>query len=154
MKKLAAVFALALFMLAAPAHAQSRAGRKSIERLEEKFGIAYMNSALGSLDAEYPVFRKVKIVIEHSLAGDTDKDRFEIKEFKRFAQAERWLSSRQREDGTPFRIARDLRQCRNGLCTYNFDGGILHNQLYIKKIAYGYRNGRPYIKTIYLLDGD
>jgi hypothetical protein len=45
-------------------------------------------------------------------------------------------------------------KCAKGVCTYNFDGGILHNNLYLKKITYGMRGGCPYLKSIYLLDGD
>jgi hypothetical protein len=54
----------------------------------------------------------------------------------------------------PGRESRPLVRCAKGVCTYNFDGGILHNHLYLKKISYGTRSGCPYIKTIYLLDGD
>jgi hypothetical protein len=34
------------------------------------------------------------------------------------------------------------------------DGGINHNNLYLKRITYGVSNGCPYLKTIYILDGD
>lgn len=154
MKRLAVLLALALFALSSSVQAQSAGGAKSIERLVDKLETAYANEALGRLDAQRPYLQRVKIVIEHSLAGDTDKDRFETREFRTLAQAERWLKSRQREDGTPFRNLRPLLNCRRGMCRYDFNGGILHNQLYFQKIAYGYRNGRPFIKTIYLLDGD
>lgn len=154
MKRLAAVCLLAFFALSSPAQAQSAGGSKSIERLVDKLEVAYANEALGRLDAQRPYLQSVKIVIEHSLAEDTDKDRFEIKTFRTLSLAERWLKSRQREDGTPFRNLRPLLKCRKGMCRYDFNGGILHNQLYIKRIAYGYSKGRPYLKTIYLLDGD
>jgi hypothetical protein len=154
MKRLIAGLALALLVLSSSAQAQSTTRRNSIEQLVDKLEIAYANGALGRLDRQRPYLRRVKIVIEHSLAGDTDKDRFEIREFKTLAQAEKWLTSRQREDGTPFRDVRSLLNCKGGVCRYDFDGGILHNHLYLKRIAYGYSNRRPYIKTIYLLDGD
>lgn len=140
-------------------HAGSSSGgvavsNSTIAQLENALAVAYMAKELGKLDAKHPLFGGVKIVIEHSLAGDTDKDRFEIKTFKTLAKAEQWLSSREREDGTPFRESRDLLRCRKGVCAYNLDGGISHNHLYLKKMYYGYRNGRPLIKTMYLLDGD
>jgi hypothetical protein len=47
-----------------------------------------------------------------------------------------------------------LKRCRRGLCTYDFDGGILHNSLYLPMVAFGLRGGLPYVKTLYLLDGD
>lgn len=155
MKKLSVFFGLALCLIfSLPVQAQTRGAKKSIERLVKKLEVAYLNSSLGSLDAIRPIFRSVKIVIEHSLAGDTDKDRFEIKVFKTLAEGEQWLKRREREDGTPFRNLKPLSGCGKGRCSYDFFYGILHNQLYLKKVAYGYRNGRPYIRTIYLLDGD
>jgi hypothetical protein len=154
MRKLVAALALALTLISLPVHAQSSSRKQTIAQLEDALGVAYMAKELGKLDKKRPLFGWVKIVIEHSLAGDTDKDRFEIKSFTTLAKGEQWLNSREREDGTPFREARDLLQCRRGVCTYNLDGGISHNHLYLKKLTYGYRNGRPYIKTILLLDGD
>ena len=154
MKRVAAVFALAFFVFSTPVHAQSTAKKNSIEQLVETVADAYSSSTLGSLDSQRPYLGRVKIIIEHSLAGDTDKDRFEVKDFRTLAQGEQWLKGREREDGTPFRNLQPLVKCRKGLCTYDFNNGILHNQLYLKKVAYGYRNGRPFIKTIYLLDGD
>ena len=132
----------------------SASSNSTIEQLAETLDDAFMAHALGRLDAKRPYFGRVKIVIEHSLAADTAKDRFEIKQVRTLEQGERWLKSREREDGTPFRETRSLEQCRKSLCTYNLDGGISHNHLYLKKIIYSYRNRRPYIKTIYLLDGD
>jgi hypothetical protein len=153
-RKLVPAFALILVIFSLPAQAQSPSGKQTLGKLEDSLAVAFMAKELGKLDARRPYFGRVKIVIEHSLAGDDDKDRFEIKAFKTLASAEQWLNSREREDGTPFRESRDLLRCRSGLCTYNLDGGIGHNHLYLKKFTYAYRNGRPYIKTIFLLDGD
>jgi hypothetical protein len=150
MRKFVPALALILFALSWQAHAQSPINKKTIERLEAALGEAFMEKSLGSLDAERPLPGRVKIVIEHSLG----ENEFVVKYFKTFARAERWLKSQEREDGTPIRETRPLVRCRKGLCTYDFDGGILHNHLYLKKLAYGYRQGRPYIKTVYFLDGD
>ena len=150
MKKLAAALALLFVIASLPVQAQSPAGKKGIEPLLKSLEEAYTAKALGRLDARRPYFGSVKIVIEHSLAEDS----FETRVFRTLAKGEQWLRSREEEDNTPFREARPLLRCRAGLCTYNLDGGISHNHLYLQKIAYGYRNGRPYIKTIYLLDGD
>lgn len=152
MKNLAVIVALILIIIALPVHASSPAKKESIEQVVKELSDAYMEKTLGKLDAERPYLGRVKIVIEHSLVEG--KGQFEIKNFNTLAKGERWLKSREREDGTPFREVRPLEGCNRGLCTYDFNGGILHNHLYIKKIAYGYRNGSPYIKTIYLLDGD
>jgi hypothetical protein len=126
----------------------------TIEALVKALAEAYTAKAIGRLDGERPFSGKVRIVIEHSLADDNAKDRFEIKQFTTLEQAEQWLRSRERDEGLPARESRPLVQCKRGVCAYNFDGGILHNHLYLRKISYGYRNGQPYIKTIYLLDGD
>lgn len=130
------------------------ASNSTIEQMVKALAEAYEAKALGRLDAERPIFGRVKIIIENSLADDNAKDRFVIKEFRTLEEVEKWLRSREIGEGLPSRQLKPLLQCRNGLCTYNFDGGILHNQLYLEKISYGYRRGRPYIKTIYLLDGD
>lgn len=149
----AALFAFALFVFASPVHTQS-ASKKSIEKFVDSVAYAFMFKELSGLDAKRILVGNLRIVIEHSLRADDARDRFEIKSFKTFALAERWLKSREREDGTPIRESRDLLQCRRGLCEYDLDGGIGHNHLYLKKVTYGLRRGRPYIKTIYLLDGD
>jgi hypothetical protein len=152
MKKIAIIVALILATVSLPVRAQSPSV-KTIDQLVKALAEAYTSKALGRLDAEAPYFGRVEIVIEHSLAEDTAKDRFEIKKFKTLEQGEKWLRSRERDD-LPARETRPLLRCRRGLCAYDFDGGILHNHLYLRKISYGYRNGRPYIKTIFLLDGD
>jgi hypothetical protein len=97
----------------------------------------------------------VRIVIENSgadIAVDPNSE-YERKVFKTFGEFGRWLKSQETEDGLPFRVTMPLVGCKRGLCTYNFDGGIDHNLLYLQKISYGYRNRRPYIKTIFLLAG-
>lgn len=126
----------------------------AIEQLMKALDEAYSAGKMGRLDARRPYLGSVRLVIEHSIGGDGGPDSFERRQFKTLAQAERWLKSREREDGTPFRETRPLEECSGGVCTYDFNGGILHNHLYLKKVSYGFTKGRPYIKTIYLLDGD
>jgi hypothetical protein len=154
MKRLAITVALTLLIISLSAPTQSSSKKETIEQLVKALSDAYTSRALGRLDAGRPFVGKVKIVIEHSLAPDDAKDRFEIKMFKTLEKAEQWLRSRERDEQFPSRQNRPLMQCKKGICTYDFNGGILHNQLYLQKITYGYKNGSPYIKTIYLLDGD
>jgi len=153
MKRLVATATLYLWLASLPAAAQSSSKNETIEQLVKAFSDAYTAKSMGELDARHPSWGRVKIIIEHSLAEDDAKDRFEVESFKSLARAERWLKSREHED-LPARATMPLLRCRKGACTYNFDGGILHNHLYLKKITYGYRDGRPYLKTILLLDGD
>lgn len=152
MKKLATTVALLALIIPLPVHAQTPSKRETIEQVVKELSDAYMTKTLRKLDAERPYLRKVKIVIENSL--EEGKNQFEIKEFTTLAEGDKWLIRREEEDGTPFRELRPLLGCKRGLCTYDFDGGISHNHLYLQNISYGYRNGRPYIKTIYLLDGN
>ena len=108
---------------------------------------------MGTLDAHRPYVGRFTIRIEHSLSDDNDPQRFEIRRFSSFARAEKWFKGREIE-GLPGRYTRPLEKCARGVCTYNTDGGINHRSLYLTKITYEIRNGCPYIKTIYLLDGD
>lgn len=147
------VLALVIFCLWLPVQAESPCKQQPISDLAKAIAEAYEGKTMGTLDAQKPYVGKVRIVIEHSLAADDAKDRFVIKWFTSLAKAESWLKSREHEE-LPGRDSRPLLRCAQGACTYNFDGGILHNNLYLKKITYGLRTGCPYIKTIYLLDGD
>ncbi len=149
MRRLAS--AVALLLLVAPpwAQAQTAAKKETVEELVRALSEAYTSKSLGGVAAAArPRQGRVRIVVEHSISGGR-----EAKSFRSLEAAERWLKGREREDG-PARQVLPLKRCRRGLCTYDFGGGILHNNLYLQKVAYGYRNGLPYVKTIYLLDGD
>lgn len=126
----------------------------TIEQLVASLAEAYTSKTLGKMDAQRHYVGSVRVVIENSLAPDNARDRFESRTFKTLEGAEQWLRTRERGDDGPSRETKPLQRCSKGLCTYNFDGGISHNQLYLKKVSYGSKYGRPYIKTIYLLDGD
>ena len=152
-KTLVSALALVSFCFSSPVRAVSPCKKQPVEDFAKAIAAAYEGKTLSSLDAQKPYVGKVRIVIEHSLGEDDDKDRFVIKSFTSLAKFERWLKSREHEV-MPARESRPLTRCRKGVCTFNFDGGILHNHLYLKKITYGLRGGCPYIKTIYLLDGD
>jgi hypothetical protein len=152
-KTLIATLTLILFSLWLPVRAQSPCKKQSVQDLAKQIAEAYQGKTLSSLDAQMPYPGRVRIVIENSLGEPDDKGRFVIKSFTSLAKAEAWLKSRE-HDGMPGRESRPLERCAKGVCTYNFNGGILHNHLYLKKISYGIRSACPYIKTIYLLDGD
>jgi hypothetical protein len=125
----------------------------TVEQLAIELSEAYVKKNLGRLDRKYPVSGKVKIEIENSLGEDDDKNKSRTKEFQSLAQGEQWLRSKARNE-FPVRESRPLVGCKQGSCTYDFSAGILHNHLYLKKISYGYKNGRLYLKTIFLLDGN
>jgi hypothetical protein len=73
------------------------------------------------------------------------------KTFRTLAQVDRWFKKRETADG-PRRNIGQLKQCSRGVCTFEQEG-MLHNNLYLKKITYGMRKGQPYIKAIYVDDG-
>jgi hypothetical protein len=150
MKKLVAAMALIFIATALPVSAQSPAQKRSAEQLAKSLAEAYGARDLGRLDRARPLIGKVRIVLDHSLLEDSS----ETRTFRTLAKAEQWLRSLEIDVRLPARGIRPLLQCTQGACDYDFDGGILHNHLYLQKVTYGFRRGRPYIKTIYLLDGD
>ena len=150
-KQLPITIALILSIFSLSAQAQHSSRIATIKKLQDAFSIAYTSDTLGTLDTKRQYRGKVRIVIEYPEADP--KAIYLSKVFKTFGGVGRWLKSREREDGTPFRVTRPLIGCKRGHCTYDFDWGIDHNHLYIDKISYGYKNGRPYIKTVFLLAG-
>lgn len=148
MRRLATAAALLLLTAPLPAPARTAAKKETVEELVKALAEAYTSKSLGGLAAGRPQQAGVRIVVEHSISGGV-----EARDFRSLEAGERWLRSREREDG-PARQAMPLKRCRRGLCTYDFEGGILHNRLYLQRVAYGYRDGRPYVRAIYLLDGD
>jgi len=151
-KQLFVIIALILFIIPLSAQAQSRSKKVTIEKLEDAFSTDFGIDLLGELDAKHSNPGRIKVVIENS-GADIAVAMYERKVFKTFGQFGRWLKSQESKDGLPFRVVMPLVGCKRGICTYNFDGGIDHNHLYLQKISYGYRNRRPYIKTIFLLNG-
>jgi len=151
MKRFTITIALILFAMSVPAFAKSPSRPESIEQIVQGVAEAYEAKDLGKLDAEHLIVGKIKIIIEDSLADG--KDAFHVKWFKSFGQAEAWLKSRE-HDELPGRQTRSLLKCRKGSCTFDLSAGILHNTLYLKRITYVVRKGRPFITAIHLLDGD
>lgn len=127
--------------------------KQPVEDLVKSFADSFANRSMDTLDADRPYVGRITIRIEHSLADDDDPQRFEVRRFSSFAGAEQWFKSREIEE-MPERYTRPVEKCARGVCTYNLEGGINHRSLYLQKITYGIRNGCPYIKTIYILDGD
>ena len=130
---------------AQPERARSSNQTDSVNQLATEVADAFKAKDLGKLDADHPFPGAVRIRVEHSIT-----DRIEIKSFRKLAQAERWF---RRGGLDPNRSSGLLNQCRRGVCTFQMEG-MLHNTLYLKSISYGIRRGRPYIKTINIVDGD
>lgn len=153
MKKLTLLLAFALLIGSSTVQAAHPAQCDTIDQVADQLGRAFEDREMGRLDPSRPYVGSVAIVYEHSLGEGRPRTRT----FRSLGAAEKWLQSQERgvaEEMGPRRHLMPLKRCRAGVCTYDFEGGILHNQLYIKKFTYGMRRGRPYIKAIYLLDGD
>ncbi len=146
------VFAQSKTTSDAGAAAQSRAHlspqKQTIQELANAVATAWGEGKLGSLDAGRPYVGSVKVVVEFQ-AGEPPV--IERKTFRTLAQVDRWFKSRERADG-PGRNTGQLKQCSKGVCTFEQEG-MLHNNLYLKKITYGMSKGKPYIKAIYVDDG-
>ena len=136
---------IALMLLSCSTFVSSQS--MSPRKLADKVATAYFLD-LSTLDGKGWTNGRIKVVVENSLS-----ERTRSHYFGSFRAMERWLKRTQRPDGTPFRESRDVGRCSNVTCTFDFDGGILHNHLYLQRITFGYRNGRRYIKELRLLDG-
>ena len=131
---------------------QSRAHRspqrQTIQELANAVATAWGEGKLGSLDAGRPYVGSVKVIVEGTVG---EPPMIERKTFRTLAQVDRWFKSNERADG-PGRNIGQLQQCSKGVCTFEQEG-MLHNNLYLKKITYGMRKGKPYVKAIYIDDG-
>lgn len=155
MKKLITLLAIAVFVGSSTIQAATPKPFQcdTIDQVADQLGRAFEDRELGRLDPSHPYVGSITVYYEDSLSNRRPRTRT----FRSLAAVEKWLQSMEHgeaEDMGPRRTLKPLKRCRAGVCTYDFEGGILHNQLYLKKFTYGMRRGKPYIKAIYLLDGD
>jgi hypothetical protein len=122
--------------------------KQSIEQLATNVAFAWSEGNLSSLDARRPYVGSVRVVVEVTVGEPSLTER---KTFRTLAAIDRWFKQREREDG-PRRNMGSFERCSKGACTFE-QSGMLHNNLYLKKITYGTSKGRPYIKAIYIEDG-
>ena len=147
-KQLAAGLALALCITSPPAQAQTRSRLRTIGQLEKAFSDAFGTDRLSELDSRYPNHGKFRVVIEYSTWPEPD-----ARVFKTFGALGRWLKSRETEGGFPWRMDTTLVGCRKGVCNYELNENLAHNRLYLQKLSYVYRKGRPHLRTVFLLAG-
>lgn len=150
-----AVVGLLLVCVAWPSALGQAQSRPKPDELAQTVSDANKAKTLADLDAKRLAAATITVVIEHSLMeGKNGNGLIKVRRFKRLAAIDNWLNSQQREDGGPFRDTRPLLKCGQGRCAYDFNGGILHNQLYLHDMYYSSRNGKLYITKLHLLDGD
>jgi hypothetical protein len=149
MKQVYLAFLLIVF---ATSSSLAQTQKESTDQLQKSVAEAYKTKTMHILDEQKFVQGSLLVQIVHSLMEG--KGAIVRRRFKTFAQFDAWLKKREREEGSPFREVSEVVKCANGHCAYNYDTGILHNQLYLHDIYFRFRNGRPYIVRIDLLDGD
>ncbi len=140
-----------LALLLAPPTAMAATGQcvqAAIEPLAKKLAADFAAKHLAGLDKERPYLKPIQFIVEHSITDD-----YEVEEMSNFSAIEQWLTG-QEPEGMPVREARPLRWCKKGLCVFDLSAGIAHNHRYVQKLTYGYESGCPYLKSIFLLDGD
>lgn len=138
---------LMIIAMSTIAFGQNLSTRNNIDRLAKKMNETY---SLTPLDRLGVLGSRLKVEIQHSII----EPEFESRWVKNFTGAERWLKSREDAEGFPRRYALQFKGCRAGICTFESEGGILHNQLYLKQIRYRFRGGRIVVTAIRFLDGD
>jgi hypothetical protein len=146
MKKLLIVIAVAL-LASSPTFAQTD---KKAMKLADKMAEAFSNG-MGRPEIDALLRgRRLPLSIENS---NVDPE-FESKTFKSFTALERWLKSREHENGAPFRMSGERVSCRKGLCRLDLeDGQMMHSHIYLTRVWYGYDKRGIYVKRIRILYG-
>jgi hypothetical protein len=144
------VIVLAFFAITANAQTSCKITELQIAKSVSK---AFESKKLGSLDSSRVSKTPVTIKMENSLADDGAKGQFVTRQFKSLKAAENWFTKRE-IDELPGRNSPPLIGCKKGSCTFE-SNGLLHNNLYLKRINLGYTKEKcPYIKLIYIVDGN
>jgi hypothetical protein len=144
------VFVLAIFAVSINAQTTCKQTDAEIAKAVSK---AFVGKNLGSLDANRLSKTAITVKIENSLVGDGEKGQFVTKSFKSLKAAENWFTKRE-IDELPGRNSFTFVSCKKGNCTFKSEG-LLHNNLYLKRVTLGYTKEKcPYIKSIYIVDGN
>ena len=141
-----------LLIVLATSSALAQSQKQLVDQLHVSVADTDKAKTMRTLDEKKLIQGSLLVRIVHSLMEG--KGSVVSRRFKTFAQFDAWLKKHEREEGAPFRQVSELVKCSKGHCAYNYDGGILHNQLYLHDIYYQFRNGKPHITRIDLLDGD
>jgi len=94
---------------------------------------------------------KIRIDIEHSISDKAIVTDY-IQGFEEYSD---WLTSVRKSDSHSTLLkVRTLGSCSSNCCYYPFTMGILHNRLYLTRACFAIKDGKPYLESLYLLDGD
>jgi hypothetical protein len=142
MKSFVPVVFLFVFGALSPAAAQS-----TVKEFATQVGSAYQGKTLKDLDGQKVTHGSFSVTIRHDMGGKPV-----TRTFKSFASFDTWLGGHYKGEGPAFTTP-DLKGCSGGTCSFD-TSSLLHNNLYLKSIAYGHTQGRYFVKSISLLDGD
>lgn len=138
--------ALFVLFISFSVHAQTTC-KQTIEQIAQDAASAFEAKKLGRLDAKRGKVGRVRLTMENSLADDDDPGRFIVKTFANLKALEKSLYKPAGRNADSFR-------CKKGVCVFAGEA-LLHNNLYLKKITFGYtKNKCPFIKSIFILDGN
>jgi hypothetical protein len=152
MKKIPLLIPILLVFCVFGINAQTKC-KQTPEQSAKSFANAFEAKKLGSLDANRNSNEKIKLTIENSLVEDGAKGQFIVKTFANFKAFEKWLTKRE-IDELPNRTANNLISCKKGVCSFKING-LLHNTLFLKRVTLGFTKDKcPYIKSIYIVDGN
>jgi hypothetical protein len=127
--------------------------KQTAEQIAKDFAKAFETKNMGQLDANRGAVGKVTLTMENSLVEDGGKGQFVVKTFANLKALEKWMTKRE-IDELPGRNANNLISCKKGVCSFKING-LLHNNLFLKKVTMGYTKAKcPYIKSIYIVDGN
>jgi hypothetical protein len=116
---------------------------------------AFLARDLGRVTSSLPT--GITVVIEHSLIPPP-KGRV-TKTFKSWAAVERWLQSKERNEGLPPGEYMPHREVRKGSFTtpacFEYDNmGISHNSWYLSRIEFVQRGTTLFVSRLVIYDGD
>lgn len=144
--------ALSAFVIVTVPHASVAAPSchtASVEQLGRDVAEAFAARAMAALAARLPN-RPVRLHVEHSLSDEPETLTIRLRNLDR--QIARRDGAARR--GEPIgRQSLEGMNCSGLVCRFG-PSGILHNNLYLKELAFVRRNGCLTVSRIHLLDGD
>jgi len=138
--------------LAVSAHAYGACVDVSRAQFARDLAAAHAADKLATLDRKYSGLGGFQVYLEHSIGSDSEDDFlvFSVASFRELADR---LQAR-RVEQRPWPQSRPLRQCGNGICSYQFLDGIQHGYLYLKEVRYNDYVGCLDVEALWFLDGD
>ncbi|MFT3744940.1 MAG: hypothetical protein QM785_11695 [Pyrinomonadaceae bacterium] len=147
MKKLVSIIVISLGILTAAAYGQNAERRRVANAVGDGFA-----ADLRPLDRKGLQHGGFSVLYQYWIT-DIDQKEYESRRFGSFTAFENWLRKNTRkEDNTPFRVAGNVKNCTATNCTIE-TGNMRHNHLFLKRVWFAYRRGKPIVRKIHLIYG-